>query len=269
VKTIAGMHRPSGAGRNAASTWRDARYETADEAWRQEIRDFLHGELPDNLPRQYLADEFSDAVWPFYQAFRRKLAERHWIAPHWPEAYGGLGINQVQYTIFIEEMAYWGAPYPGHLSVNPIGNAILAFGNVQQKQQHLPPIAAAQSWWCQGFSEPNAGSDLGSLSCRGVRDGDEYVITGQKTWTSFAQVADWCEMLLRTDPEAPKHKGITFLLADMRSPGVTVRPLKQISGDEDFNEVFFEDVRVPADRMVGAPGSGWNTAMGIVAHERG
>jgi alkylation response protein AidB-like acyl-CoA dehydrogenase len=148
------------------------------------------------------------------------------------------------------------------------GPVLIAHGTEAQKHRHLRKILAADEIWCQGFSEPNAGSDLAALKTRAVLDGDDFVVNGQKVWTSFARYADWCMLLVRTDPDAPKHKGITFLLVDMRSPGITVRPLRQISGDEDFNEVFFEDVRVPRGNVVGAVNTGWDIAITTLMHER-
>jgi alkylation response protein AidB-like acyl-CoA dehydrogenase len=246
----------------------DFRFSEADEAWRREVREFLEAELPDHLPRQYLADEFSDEVWPFYRAFREKLAARHWIAPHWPSEYGGLGIDQGRYTIFIEEMAYGGAPYPGHLSVNPIGNAILAFGNEAQKRRFLPGIAEAREWWCQGFSEPNVGSDLAALQTRAAEDGDDFIVDGVKTWNTGGHRAQWCYLAVRTNPDVPKHRGISLLLVDMASPGVSVRPIISMVGRHQINEVRFEHVRVPRANLLGEKDRGWYYIAATLDFER-
>src|SRR5213078_437336 len=163
-----------------------------------------------------------------------------------------------------------GAPRPAAGAyVDLIGSAILRHGTEAQRRRFLARLLSGEDLWCQGFSEPGAGSDLGALSTRGERRGDGFVVNGQKVWTSYADVADWCFLLCRTEPEAPKHHGLSLLLVDMRSPGISVRPWMQITGDAEFSEVFFEDVRVPAEMMVGAPGAGWQIAMGILAHERG
>jgi alkylation response protein AidB-like acyl-CoA dehydrogenase len=163
-----------------------------------------------------------------------------------------------------------GAPRPPTASyVDLIGPALLQHGSDALRRRFVGPLLSGEELWCQGFSEPGAGSDLGALRTRGERRGDAYVVNGQKVWTSHADIADWCFLLCRTEPEAPRHKGISLLLVDMRSPGVSVRPLTQMTGDAEFCEVFFEDVGVPADRMIGAPGAGWAIAMGILTHERG
>jgi alkylation response protein AidB-like acyl-CoA dehydrogenase len=188
---------------------------------------------------------------------------------HWPVAYGGRGASLLEQVIFQEEMARARAPMLINLAGLTMGGPVLiAHGTEEQKKRHLKRILAADEIWCQGFSEPNAGSDLAALKTRAVLDGDSFVVNGQKVWTSFARYADWCMLLVRTDPEAPKHRGTTFLLVDMHSPGVTVRPLKQISGEEDFNEVFFEDVRVPRGNVVGEINQGWDIAITTLMHER-
>jgi alkylation response protein AidB-like acyl-CoA dehydrogenase len=177
----------------------------------------------------------------------------------------------VQRWLFEEELDRIGAPRPIASSgaVDLIGTALLEHGTREQQERFIRPLLCGDELWCQGFSEPGAGSDLASLRTRAERRGDEFVVSGQKVWTSHADLADWCFLLCRTEPDAPKHRGLSLLLVDMHSPGITVRPLRQITGEAEFCEVFFEEVRVPATHLVGAPGSGWSIAMGILAHERG
>jgi alkylation response protein AidB-like acyl-CoA dehydrogenase len=197
------------------------------------------------------------------------LYEAGWCGIAWPAQYGGRGASLIQQIIFQEELARAKSPQLINLAGLTMGGPVLiAHGTDAQKQRHLQAILAAEEVWCQGFSEPDAGSDLAALRTKAVLDGDHFVVSGQKVWTSFARYADWCMCLVRTNPTAPKHKGITFLLVDMHSPGVTVRPLKQINGDEDFNEVFFEDVRVPRANVVGAIDKGWDIAITCLMHER-
>src|SRR5262250_1628304 len=241
----------------------DLSYTPAEERFRAELRAWLAthppGPEPDGL------EEWVD----YGKRWQRALYEAGWCGVHWPKAYGGRGASLTEQIIFQEEMARAKAPLLINLAGLTMGGPVLIqHGTEAQKKRHLKSILAAEEIWCQGFSEPNAGSDLAALKTRAVLDGDSFVVNGQKVWTSFARYADWCMLLVRTDPEAPKHKGITFLLVDMHSPGVTVRPLKQISGDEDFNEVFFEDVRVPRANLVGAVNGGWDIAITTLMHER-
>jgi alkylation response protein AidB-like acyl-CoA dehydrogenase len=176
----------------------------------------------------------------------------------------------IERWLFEEELDRAGAPYPpGSANVDMIGQAVLRHGSPAQRERFLTRLLSGDDWWCQGFSEPNAGSDLAGLRYRGERDGDHYVVNGQKVWTSHAEVADWCFLLCRTEMDQPKHKGISLLLVDMKTPGISVQQVKQMTGETEFCEVFFEDVRVPADLMIGAPGAGWQIAMGILQHERG
>ena len=241
----------------------DLSYSAAEEGFRRELRGWLASHPPGPEPQRL--DE-----WVAYgKAWQRALYTAGWCGVHWPTAYGGRGASLIEQIIFQEEMARAGTPQLINLAGLTMGGPVLiAHGSEAQKQRHLRAILSADEIWCQGFSEPNAGSDLAGLTTRAVRDGDFFVVNGQKVWTSFARYADWCMLLARTDPHAPKHKGITFMLVDMHSPGVTVRPLKQISGDEDFNEVFFEDVRVPCANVVGAVDAGWHIAITTLMHER-
>jgi len=241
----------------------DLSYTPAEERFRDELRAWLDAHQPGAAP-QALAE------WVAYgKRWQRALYEAGWCGVHWPREYGGRGASLVEQIIFQEEMARAGTPQLINLAGLTMGGPVLiAHGTEAQKRRHLQAILAADEIWCQGFSEPNAGSDLAALKTRAVLDGDSFVVTGQKVWTSFARYADWCMLLVRTDPQAPKHKGITFLLVDMHSPGVTVRPLRQITGEEDFNEVFFEDVRVPRANVIGALNGGWDIAIATLMHER-
>lgn len=241
----------------------DLSYTPAEERFRTDLRAWLEANPPGPEPTEL-------EEWVAYgKGWQRKLYEAGWCGVHWPQAYGGRGASLTEQIIFQEEMARARTPQLINLAGLTMGGPVLiAHGTEAQKRRHLQAILSAQEIWCQGFSEPNAGSDLAALRTRAVLDGDTFLVNGQKVWTSFARFADWCMLLVRTDPEAPKHKGITFLLVDMRSPGVTVRPLKQINGDEDFNEVFFEDVRVPRENAVGAINAGWDIAITTLMHER-
>jgi len=205
----------------------------------------------------------------FQRQFNKQLAKKGWIAPAWPKQYGGLGASHIEQMIFSEELAYRRAPNGQRVfSVGMIGPTLIVHGSEEQKAEHLPRITSGESAWCQGYSEPGAGSDLAALQTRAEHDGDDYVINGQKIWTTGAHVSDWMFMVARTDPEAPKHKGISFLLVDMKSPGITVRPLINLADRHEFNEVFLEDVRVPRRNLVGAENNGWYVAMTLLDFER-
>jgi alkylation response protein AidB-like acyl-CoA dehydrogenase len=241
----------------------DLAYSPKEERFRAELRAWLQQHPPGPEPERM-------EEWVAYgKAWQRRLYEAGWCGISWPTEYGGRGATLIEQVIFQEEMARAKTPLLINLAGLTMGGPVLiAHGTDEQKQRYLKSILAADEIWCQGFSEPNAGSDLAALNTRAVLDGDDFVVNGQKVWTSFARYADWCMLLVRTDPDAPKHKGITFLLANMHSPGVTVRPLKQISGDEDFNEVFFEDVRVPRRNVIGHINGGWEIAITTLMHER-
>jgi alkylation response protein AidB-like acyl-CoA dehydrogenase len=241
----------------------DLSYTPEEERFRAELRAWLEAHPPGPEP-----EGLEDWV-AFGKTWQRTLYEAGWCGVHWPKAYGGRGASLTEQIIFQEETARARTPLLINLAGLTMGGPVLiAHGTEEQKRRHLQAILSAREIWCQGFSEPNAGSDLAALKTRAVLDGDDFVVNGQKVWTSFARYADWCMLLVRTDPDAPKHKGITFLLVDMHSPGIIVRPLKQISGDEDFNEVFFEDVRVPRSNVVGAVNTGWDIAITTLMHER-
>ncbi|MDO8612868.1 MAG: acyl-CoA dehydrogenase family protein [Dehalococcoidia bacterium] len=247
----------------------DFRLTPEEEAFRREVRDWLQ----ENLPKDWSGDRFTrdrdPETWNIYRTFARKLAAKRWVAPQWPVEYGGLGLSVMQQLIFNEEMAYQQAPIGySSIGVGWVGPTVIVYGTEEQKKKHLGAITAAEAMWCQGFSEPNAGSDLASLQTRAVRDGDDYVINGQKIWTSGAHLADWCILLARTDPEAPKHKGISYFLLDMKTPGITVRPLIDMMDNHGFNEMFFENVRIPKDCLLGQENQGWYMAATTLDFER-
>lgn len=238
-------------------------------AFRAELRAFLGAELPAaDWDMRNDRDEITPEQAAFTRAFRKKLAAKGWLTMGWPEAFGGAGASYMTQTVYMEEMSSAGAPGAYDQGVWLAGPALMMHGTKEQQERWLPKMRTADVHWCQLFSEPGAGSDLASLQTRAVRDGDEYVINGQKIWTSGAQGADWGIMLARTDPDAPKHRGISYFMLDMRSPGVTVRPLVNMMGSEHFTEVFLEDVRIPRDCLVGEENRGWYIATTTLDQER-
>lgn len=203
------------------------------------------------------------------RAWHRQLAEAGWLGVNWPREYGGQGLGTAHQLVVMEELARAGAPFPlAIINLYVVGPTLIAWGTPQQKDRHLRRILHAEEIWCQGFSEPGAGSDLASLRTCADAEGDGFVVNGQKIWTSQAQFADFCALLVRTDPQAGPHQGISYLIVDMQSPGIRVRPIRQLTGDAMFNEVFFDDVRVPAGNLIGALNSGWQVAMRSLASER-
>ncbi len=238
----------------------------------QEFRDSLRSWLAEHVPEPWPEDdrdETSLQYWNYLRAWQKKLFDGGWAGVSWPSEYGGRGATPIQSSIFLAEIARAGAPQSvGIIGESLVGPTIIAVGNNEQKERFLPGILSGECIWCQGFSEPNAGSDVASLVTRAVRDGDDFIVNGQKTWTSFANLADWCLLLVRTDTEAPKHKGITCLLVDMKSEGVSVSPLRQMSGNSGFNEVFFSDVRVPVENQLGELNRGWGVAITVLMNER-
>src|SRR5438093_10646933 len=249
----------------------DFAFTDAELAFAAEARTWLDAHLPPAWRRDHCWVRADDPAWlGIARDWQRMLFEGGWAAIAWPRAHGGRGATVIERWLFDQELDHAGAPRPAAAStVDLIGPAILQHGSTEQRDRFLRPLLSGRELWCQGFSEPGAGSDLAALRTRAERHGHGFVVSGQKVWTSHADVADWCFLLCRTEPAAPKHHGISLLLVDMRSPGITVRPLRQITGDAEFSEVFFEDVRVPAEMMVGAPGAGWQLAIGLLAHERG
>ncbi len=247
----------------------DLSFSPAEEAFRSELRAWLAANAPaageQSEQPQTLAEEVALLV-----DWQRKLHAGGWVGVHWPREYGGRGATVVENYLFQEEMARAKAPeIINRIGVNLVGPTLITHGTPAQKQRYLAPILAAEEIWCQLFSEPNAGSDLTGLRCRAERDGDAFVVNGQKVWTSYAQFAAWGILLARTDPGAPKSKGISFLIVDMHSPGITIRPLRQMTGSEEFNEVFLDNVRVPAENLVGELHGGWQIAQTTLSHERG
>jgi alkylation response protein AidB-like acyl-CoA dehydrogenase len=250
----------------------DLRFSAEDEAFRAEVRGWLE---------QHLVGEFAalgDAGGPgrehegfeVRRAWERLLGRDGWIGLGWPAEHGGRAATLMQQVVFHEEYAQAGAPHRvNHIGENLLAPTLLACGSDEQRARFLPPIRSGDELWCQGYSEPDAGSDLANVKTRAVRDGDEWVVTGQKVWTSLAHVADWCFVLARTDPDASKHAGLSYLLVPMDQPGIEVRPIVQMTGTSEFNEVFFDGARTAAANVVGAPGDGWRVAMATLGFERG
>ncbi len=236
-----------------------------EEAFRAEVRDFIsrHWAEP---PASF--EPYSEEVWPIRRAYERELAQRGWLTLAWPREYGGLGASHMQQLIFREESAYAGASGGDGQGITMVGPSLMVHGTEDQKRRFLPPIARAEVTWCQGFSEPGAGSDLASLRTSAVRDGDDFIINGQKSWTSNAQHCEWMHILVRTDPGAPKHKGLSYFLVDMTSPGIEVRPVIDMAGNHVLNDTFLTDVRVPADQMLGEVNRGWYVAATLLDFER-
>ena len=239
-------------------------------AWRQEVRNFIKTEAPKIFSGgEELGENSLFGRMGAMKAWREKVVEKGWVAPSWPKKYGGAGMSVADQFVMNEEFAEAGVPgNVGGFGVMMIGPTIIEHGTEEQKEEHLGAILRGEVIWCQGYSEPGAGSDLASLQTRAVRDGDEYTINGQKIWTTGAQFADMMYMLVRTDPDAPKHRGITYLLLDMHAPGVTVRPLTTLAGTQTFNEVFFEDVRVPVRNRIGEENRGWYVGTTTLDFER-
>ncbi|HEY2461805.1 MAG TPA: acyl-CoA dehydrogenase [Candidatus Acidoferrum sp.] len=242
---------------------------TAEErAFRDELRTWLAANTPKDWEKR--RGDSLEERFEFLRAWQRKLFDGGWAGISWPKEYGGRGANLMQQVIFWEEMARAGAPQMANvLGLGLIGPTIIAFGTQAQKKRYLSKILSAEEIWCHGFSEPNAGSDLAGLQTEARLDGDHYVVNGQKVWTSYGWAGDWCELVVRTDATAPKHKGLTVLLVDMKTPGVEVRPLRQMTGETEFNELFFRDARVPVENVVGKVNQGWDVAIGTLMHERG
>ena len=248
----------------------DFRLTPEQETFRAEVRAWLSANLPpDWAARPVVSEVPRPELYDFGRHWQRKLHEAGLLGLTWPKEYGGRGLTWMEELLLHEELVLHRAPPPLNvLGLGMAGPTIIAYGTDAQKQRHLQKILTCEEIWCQGYSEPNAGSDLASLQTRAVRDGDHFVVNGQKVWTSLAQIADWMMLLARSDPSVPKHKGLTYFLVDMHSPGITVRPLRQITGDAEFNEVFFENVRVPAENILGAEGQGWQVGITTLMYER-
>ncbi len=244
----------------------DLSFTPEEEAFRDEVRSFLKEKLPARLSNKVahgLSLTRDDMV-----EWHAILNARGWLASHWPEQYGGPGWTVVQRSIFEDEMARANAPRIVPFGLSMLAPVLIKYGSEEQKQHYLPRILDGTDWWCQGYSEPGAGSDLASLKTSAVRDGDYYVVNGQKTWTTLGQFADWIFCLVRTDPTAKAQEGISFLLIDMKSPGIEVRPIVLLDGDAEVNEVFFTDVRVPVENLVGQENKGWTYAKYLLTYER-
>ncbi len=234
-----------------------------DETFRQIVRTWIERNYPADkrfIVRRMSMDEIGDWV--------RLLGRKGWLAPSWPREHGGMGLPIRKQIIVMEEMARHGCARFPDQALNLVGPLLMSFGTPAQKARHLPRIARGEEIWCQGYSEPGAGSDLASLSCKAVLDGDHFVVTGEKTWTTLAYSADWIFTLVRTDNSGRKQQGISILLIDLRSPGVTVSPIKNFTGETEFAQVFFQDVRVPAENLVGPLHGGWSLAKSVLGHER-
>ncbi len=229
-----------------------------DLAFRDQVRAFVDEKLPPDIRRKVEASKHLGR--DDYVRWQKILYEKGWIAPNWPAQYGGPGWTPVQRYLFDDVMGNSPAPRVIPFGVTMVGPVIYSFGNEAQKERFLPRILASDDWWCQGYSEPGAGSDLAALRMSAVREGDHYLVNGQKTWTTAAQHADWIFCLVRTDTQVKKQEGISFLLVNMRSPGVTVHPIVTMDGGAEVNSVFFDDVRVPAENLIGEQGKGWTYA---------
>ena len=242
----------------------DLAFTEENEKFRQEIRDFLD----ENWPEEKRTGEVTEFGRDEYIAWHKKLADKGWVAPSWPKEYGGPGWTPTQKYIFAEEMAKAETFNVLPFNIGMVGPVIYTFGNEEQKKRFLPPTLNCDIWWCQGYSEPGSGSDLASLRTKAVREGDHYIVNGSKTWTTLAQHADWIFCLVKTDTEAKAQEGISFLLIDMKTPGITVRPIITMGGDHEVNEVFLEDVKVPVENLIGRENKGWTYAKFLLMHER-
>jgi alkylation response protein AidB-like acyl-CoA dehydrogenase len=235
----------------------------SEESFRDELRTWLDANHPGREP------EGDDAGFTFRRAWQRKLHDAGWAGVSWPTEYGGRGATLVEQAIYNEEFVRAQAPSAANvLGLAMGGPTVIAHGSEEQKRRYLEPILSAEEIWCQGFSEPGSGSDLASVKTKAVRDGDDWLVTGQKVWTTLAHHAKWCMLVARTDPDAPKHQGLTYFLMDMEQDAVQVRPLRQITGEAEFNELFMEEARVPVDNIIGGEGNGWAVAITTLMHER-
>ncbi len=249
-------------------------------AFRAQVADMIENNLPQRYKKMAAEGESEQRGWQSDRVsedpdakkaamdWASALGEKGWVAPHWPSEYGGAGLSSMEQFIYNQEMAESGAPSVGGMGVSLLGPTLIVHGNDEQKKEHLSKVLSGEVAWAQGYSEPGAGSDLAGLQTRATRDGDDYVINGQKIWTSGAQFADWLFALVRTDPDAPKHRGISFVMMDINTPGLTVRPLMDMGWNEPFNETFFEDVRIPAKNLVGEENRGWYIGMTLLDFER-
>ena len=246
----------------------DFRLTPEQQALKKEFENFFRDEMKKAPPLGAENIYDNDEAWDFHCYMARRLGEKGWLSRPWPREYGGQAAPIIEQLLFNEVKAYYRAPGIDYQGLGMLAPTLLASGNEEQKQQHLPPIARGEIMWCQGWSEPNAGSDLASLKTKAVRDGDYYVVNGQKAWTSGAHRAQWCFMLARTDPEQARHRGLSFFLVDMKTPGIKLRPVKAMNGTYMFNEMFFDDVKVPKENMVGEENRGWYVSLMTMNFER-
>jgi alkylation response protein AidB-like acyl-CoA dehydrogenase len=247
----------------------DLTFSERETAFRDELRAWFADNDPGPEPARGGAAGEEDAHFAWRRDFQRRLHDAGWAAPHWPREYGGRGATVTESAIFFEELGRARAPLPANvLGILLGGPTLMMWGTDEQKDRFLGPILSGEEIWCQGFSEPEAGSDLAALKTRAVADGDDWVVTGQKVWTSGAQHSKWCMLVARTDPDVPKHKGLTYFLLDMEQPEVQVRPLRQITGESEFNELFIEGARIPGENVVGGVGNGWKVALTTLMNER-
>ena len=247
----------------------DFTYSPEAEQFRTELRSWLAANLTEDVIAATRHPGADDQAFELLRKWNARLADDGWAAVAWPTAYGGRGASVLEQLVYAEETTRARVPNPLNIiGINNIAPAIMQYGSERQKLDLLPRMLRADDIWCQGMSEPESGSDLASLRTRAIQDGDEYVVNGQKIWTSLGHRADWCQLYVRTDPDAPKHQGISCFLVDMKSPGISVRPLVALNGDMDFAEVFFTDVRIPADAMLGPLNEGWKVATATLSYER-
>ncbi|HKD67587.1 MAG TPA: acyl-CoA dehydrogenase family protein [Candidatus Binataceae bacterium] len=248
----------------------DLRDSAEEAAFRKRVRGFLESNLPQGWGTPQYAMPRGEAERDFLRDWQQRLNRAGLLGLEWPREFGGQGASSAEVAIFAEESAAYNAPHPLNvLGLFLAGPTIMAHGTPEQKQRYLPRILSCEDVWCQGFSEPGSGSDLASLRTRAELKGDQFIINGQKVWTSFAHYSDWCMLLARTDQSAPRHRGISYILVDMKTPGVTVKPLRQMTGEADFNETFFDNVVVPRTNLLGGLNEGWRVAMTTLANERG
>ncbi len=243
----------------------DLTFSPSETAFRDELRAWLASNQPDAAP----TEGGEDAHYAWRRDWQRRLYDAGWAAPAWPTEYGGRGASLTESAIYFEEIGRARVPLPANvLGLLLGGPTLMVWGTDEQKERYLTPILSAEEIWCQGFSEPEAGSDLASLKTKAVKDGDDWIVTGQKVWTSGAQYSKWCMLVARTDANVPKHKGLTYFLMDMEQDAVQVRPLRQITGEAEFNELFIEEARIPDENVVGGVGNGWKVALTTLMNER-
>jgi alkylation response protein AidB-like acyl-CoA dehydrogenase len=247
----------------------DFNYSPEQEAYRMQVRAWLESNQPASLTTEERERISEDLLWERNKRWHKKLYEDGWVGLNWPKEYGGRGATFIEQVIFQQELGRLGLPMGINvLGIIMTGPALMQWGSEDQKKRYLKPILAADEIWCEGMSEPGAGSDLAAIDTRAQLEGDYFIVNGQKVWTTHAHRSEFCQLFVRTDTNVPKHKGLSCLLVDMKAPGVTTKPLKQITGDAEFNEIFFEDVRVPKDNLLGPLNAGWQVLVSTLMHER-